>query len=44
MEAADVYAHYARFFWASVRGERTVGHPSYRPQMSPSSKAAPYQA
>jgi hypothetical protein len=39
MDAADVYAHYARFFWAGVQGERTVGHPNYRPQMSPGPKA-----
>lgn len=29
-EAGDVYGHHARFFWASVRGERTEGHPNYR--------------
>jgi len=28
-EGAEVYAHYAEFFWASVRGERTEGHPQY---------------
>jgi hypothetical protein len=31
MEAADVYAHYAKFFWMGVSGERTTGHPNYRP-------------
>ena len=30
-EAAKVYQHHAKFFWASVRGERTEGHPDYRP-------------
>jgi len=29
MEAAEVYAYYAKFFWAAVRGEQTVGHPSW---------------
>lgn len=29
-EAAQVYRHYAKFFWASARGERTRGHPDYR--------------
>lgn len=28
-EGAEVYAHYAQLFWASVRGERTEGHPQY---------------
>lgn len=28
-EAADVYRHYAKFFWAAARGERTEGHPNY---------------
>ena len=26
----EVFRHYAAHFWASVRGERTEGHPSYR--------------
>ncbi len=30
-ETADVYSGHARLFWASARGERTEGHPSYRP-------------
>jgi len=30
-EAAAVYARYAELFWASVRGERTEGHPQCRP-------------
>jgi len=30
-EAADVYRHHAKFFWANARGERTEGHPNYRP-------------
>lgn len=29
-EAADVYKHHAKFFWANARGERTEGHPNYR--------------
>jgi AbiU2 len=29
-EGAAVYARYAELFWASVRGERTKGHPQYR--------------
>jgi hypothetical protein len=30
-EAAEVYRHHAKFFWANARGERTEGHPNYRP-------------
>lgn len=30
-EAGDVYKYHARFFWAGVCGERTEGHPDYRP-------------
>lgn len=30
-QAATVYKHHAKFFWASARGERTEGHPNYRP-------------
>jgi hypothetical protein len=30
-EAAGVYRHHAKFFWESARGERTEGHPKYRP-------------
>lgn len=30
-EAADVYRHHANYFWANARGERTEGHPNYRP-------------
>jgi hypothetical protein len=30
-ETAGVYAHHARFFWAGVRGERSEGHPNFRP-------------
>lgn len=30
-EAADVHRYYAKYFWASVRGERTEGHPNFRP-------------
>lgn len=28
-ETGTLYARYAELFWASVRGERTEGHPSY---------------
>jgi hypothetical protein len=31
IDAGHVYAHYAKRFWASVRGENTEGHPDYRP-------------
>lgn len=30
-EATEVYKHHAKYFWASARGERTEGHPDYRP-------------
>jgi hypothetical protein len=29
-QSAEVYRHYARFFWAAARGEQTEGHPNYR--------------
>ena len=29
-DTSGVYSHYAMFFWASARGERTDGHPNYR--------------
>jgi hypothetical protein len=29
-DTAEVARHYAAFFWAGVRGERTEGHPNYR--------------
>lgn len=32
-DAAKVYRHYAGHFWAAARGERTAGHPNYRPPM-----------
>lgn len=32
-ETAGVYAHHAGFFWAAARGERTEGHPNYRPPL-----------
>lgn len=32
-DAAGVYAHHARYFWAGTRGERTEGHPNYRPPL-----------
>lgn len=35
-QAAKVYQHHAKFFWASLRGERTEGHPAFR---SPPSSA-----
>ena len=31
LEGAEVQERYAKSFWASVRGERTEGHPDYRP-------------
>lgn len=30
-DAANVYKHHAGHFWAAARGERTSGHPNYRP-------------
>lgn len=33
-EGAEVHRTYARNFWASVKGERTEGHPFYRPPSS----------
>jgi len=30
-ETAEVFQRYAEYFWAPVRGERTEGHPNYRP-------------
>ncbi|HDR8919212.1 TPA: hypothetical protein QDA96_002035 [Burkholderia vietnamiensis] len=30
-EAAGVYRTYAGFFWSGTRGERTAGHPRFRP-------------
>ena len=29
--AEEQYRQYANFFWANARGERTEGHPNYRP-------------
>jgi AbiU2 len=29
-ESAEIHRRYAALFWASVRGERTQGHPNYR--------------
>ncbi len=29
-ESASMFAFYAQYFWAGVRGERTDGHPDYR--------------
>ena len=29
--AAEEYRQHANFFWANARGERTEGHPNYRP-------------
>jgi hypothetical protein len=31
-QGAEVYRTYARNFWASVKGERTEGHPFFRPR------------
>lgn len=28
-DAAGVYRHHARYFWAAARGERTEGHPNF---------------
>jgi hypothetical protein len=28
-DTGGVYRNYSEFFWASVRGERTEGHPNY---------------
>ena len=28
-DVGGMYKHYAMFFWESVRGERTEGHPRY---------------
>jgi hypothetical protein len=33
-EAAGVFSQYAQAFWASVRGERTEGHPNYARKLS----------
>ena len=33
-ETGDVFRYHASFFWAAVRGERTEGHPNYRPPPS----------
>jgi AbiU2 len=30
-ETGNVYRHHASFFWEAARGERTEGHPRYRP-------------
>jgi hypothetical protein len=30
-ESAKVYSTYAKYLWASVRGETTEGHPNFRP-------------
>lgn len=30
-ESAEIHRRYATHFWAGVRGERTEGHPNYRP-------------
>jgi len=37
-DAAEVFKRYASEFWAGVRGERTEGHPNYRPKLA----ALPY--
>jgi hypothetical protein len=33
-EAAGMFAHYARLFWASAKGEQTEGHPNYTPPLA----------
>jgi hypothetical protein len=30
-QTGEVFRHHASFFWAAVRGEKTKGHPNYRP-------------
>lgn len=40
-ESASMFAHYAKFFWASVKGERTEGHPNYRQPMIDISTSEP---
>ena len=30
-DTAQVYRFHSKFFWAAVRGERTEGHPNFRP-------------
>ncbi len=32
-ESSEIHRRYAKLFWASVRGERTEGHPDYRDPM-----------
>ena len=32
LDAAKVYQRYAAEFWAGVRGEKTEGHPHFRPR------------
>ena len=34
-ETGEVFRHHASFFWSAVRGERTEGHPNYRPPPGP---------
>ena len=34
-ETAGVYRYYSGHFWAGVCGEKTEGHPNYRPRSSP---------
>lgn len=31
-EATDVFQHHAKYFWAAMRGERTEGHPFFKPR------------
>jgi hypothetical protein len=30
-QTGEVFRHHASFFWAAARGEKTEGHPNYRP-------------
>lgn len=32
-DAAGVYRHHASYFWSAARGERTEGHPKFRPHL-----------
>lgn len=31
-DATDVFQHHAKYFWAAARGERTEGHPFFKPR------------
>ena len=38
-EAGEVFRHYAAYFWAGARGERTEGHPNFRARKVPPADA-----